>query len=259
MRRGIIVRAAPVRVAAAFALATVGAPALLAGQAPAAPVAPIVAAGDGARLRGGRLEYALQAASDSGAVPLGTRVLEIVAVSYGGGAAWVLSESRAGTAVTTSDSLYVTQGDLLPLRWVASAGPARMAIEFGADSGRGLATGPSGRVPYSLPSRPGLVVTAGMAEALLRVAPLRTGWEASGELVIADLSGARVVAVRLAVEGEERVRVPAGEFDSWVVAMRGDGIEHRWWVRRDGTAVKSAYLLPGPRLAVVEAVLTVVR
>ena len=130
-----------------------------------------------------------------------------------------------------------------------------MAVEFGADSVRGLATSPAGRVPYSLPMRPDLVVTLGMAEALLSVAPLQPGWALDASLVQADLGGITAIPVRFGVEGEERVRVGDLEVDTRVVGMRGAGVEHRWWVRRDGVVVRSARIAGAPALRVLEGTL----
>ena len=56
-------------------------------------------------------------------------------------------------------------------------------------------------------------------------------WEDSATVLSMTLSGSAIVPARLTVIGEDRVRVPAGTFDCWVVAVHGDPARGLYWSR----------------------------
>ena len=54
-----------------------------------------------------------------------------------------------------------------------------------------------------------------------------------------------VIPTRLTVIGEVRVRVPAGTFDCWVVAVHADAARGLYWVtKQDPQIVRSALDVP---------------
>ncbi len=66
-----------------------------------------------------------------------------------------------------------------------------------------------------------------------------------------DANAARALAsnaslpTRFAVIGEDRVRVPAGTFDCWVVSVRADAGRSLYWVtKRDPIIVRAALDVP---------------
>jgi hypothetical protein len=78
----------------------------------------------------------------------------------------------------------------------------------------------------------------------LASAPLAAGWSTSASLYVkAGTFDWHFIPIRLAVSGEERVTVPAGTFDCWVIDARGEGdkrrVDDRYWVSRgeNGTRV----------------------
>jgi hypothetical protein len=60
------------------------------------------------------------------------------------------------------------------------------------------------------------------------------------------LGATMVLPTRIAVIGEDRVRVPAGEFDCWVVSVRAaDATRGLYWVtKQDPIVVRSALDVP---------------
>ena len=71
----------------------------------------------------------------------------------------------------------------------------------------------------------------------LAAAPLGAGWSTSANLLLkVSTFDWRFIPVRLEVSGEERVTVPAGTFDCWIVNAVGKGetveVDDRYWVSR---------------------------
>ncbi|MDB4913098.1 MAG: hypothetical protein JWM95_742 [Gemmatimonadetes bacterium] len=94
---------------------------------------------NGALMRAGPLQYTLSLQKSSGqVVPLGTRDVVVSEVALGGNATWLLAESRRGTVVETSDSVWVAHADLTPLRWTSTMGRAQLGASFTRDSVYGV-------------------------------------------------------------------------------------------------------------------------
>jgi len=84
-----------------------------------------------------------------------------------------------------------------------------------------------------------------MLETALRLLPLQTGWEDSTTALSITLSATGIIPTRFTVIGEDRVRVPAGTFDCWVVAVHADAARGLYWVtKRDPEIVRSALDVP---------------
>ena len=76
----------------------------------------------GALLTPGALTYTLSLHTRDGPiVSLGTRTVSVSEVAVGGTTAWLIAESRTGTAVVTTDSVLLRQSDLSPERWAATS------------------------------------------------------------------------------------------------------------------------------------------
>jgi hypothetical protein len=96
---------------------------------------------------------------------------------------------------------------------------------------------------FAMPS--GTFVSGSMLEAALRVLPLQTGWEDSTSTLSVSLGGNAVIPTRLSVIGEDRVRVPAGTYDCWVVAVHADPGRGLYWVtKQNPIVVRSAIDIP---------------
>jgi hypothetical protein len=163
--------------------------------------------------------------------------VEVTESALGGSAAWLIAERRSGTAVPTTDSLWVARGDVAPLRWVATVDRSQLAASFSHDSIFGAFQSYSGRTSFAAPILPGVLVTPGMTERVIELLPLSNGYHAGASLVVVDLGTPRALPAEIAVEREERTRTPAGDADCWVVVLRAGAMEERFWVDKARRAV----------------------
>src|SRR6185436_4846570 len=109
----------------------------------------------------------------------------------------------------------------------------------------GATSAPTGRRSMVGAMPPGALVNAAMLETVLRLLPLQTAFEDSAATVSVTLGSNTVVPTRMAVIGEDRVRVPAGTFDCWVVSVRADPGRGLFWVTKsDPIVVRSAIDVP---------------
>jgi hypothetical protein len=84
-----------------------------------------------------------------------------------------------------------------------------------------------------------------MLETVLRLLPLQLAYEDSANVVSVTLGSNASLPTRFAVIGEDRVRVPAGTFDCWVVSVRADAGRSLYWVtKRDPIVVRAALDVP---------------
>ena len=181
----------------------------------------------------------------SGTSVVGTRTTTVSLSTYAGAPAWLLLEARTGDLMSSTDTLFAGLTDLHPIHWSSSQGGARLSIEFRGDSAFGATSAPSGRrsMVMSMPS--GTLVSGSMLEAALRVLPLQNGWEDSTATLSVSLSSSSVIPTRLSVIGEDRVRVPAGTYDCWVVAVHADPGRGLYWVtKQNPIIVRSAIDIP---------------
>ena len=201
---------------------------------------------DASGLRPIQLVYQMTLDRDTGTVILGTKMVSTSVTSYVGSPAWLLVETRYLAGGVATDSLFATFSELTPLHWSAAQGSARLASEFRADTTYGATSAPPGRRSIVSPIPPGTLVNGAMLETVLRLQPLYATWEDSASVMSVSVSGNTVLPARLAVIGEDRVRVPAGTFDCWVVSVRADPARGLYWVsKQDPIVVRSAVDVPG--------------
>jgi hypothetical protein len=82
-------------------------------------------------------------------------------------------------------------------------------------------------------------------DAVLASLPLAAAWRDSAEMLLIDSGGAALTPVNLAIEGEERITVPAGDFDCWIVSLETERASARLWVTKQGQLVaRSEQILP---------------
>ena len=184
----------------------------------------------GTPLRTGVTTYRLSLTRDVGPTPLGVRTVEVTETQVGGVAAWLIAERRTGTAVPTTDSLWLSRAELAPMRWVGTIDRAQLAASFAHDSIFGALQNYAGRSSFTAPLLPGALLTPGMTERLLELMPLRSDYRAAASLLLVDMGTPRALPAEIAVEREERIRTPAGDADCWVVVVRAGVMEERLWV-----------------------------
>jgi hypothetical protein len=212
---------------------------------------------DATAVRPARYGYELTLTRDGITQPLGTQTISFSDAVYAGAPSWLILEARSGTGISGLDSLVVTRDGLVPLHWGTSTGLARLAAEFARDSLYGATSSPLGKRTVVGPAPRGAIASEGMLDGIMQLAPIEDGWILDATLVVADVTGTRLVAARLMVEREEEVTVPAGTFPSWVVSVRTGNAEKWLWVSKEHRmVVKSSQALAQLDGAVLERLLT---
>ena len=200
---------------------------------------------DPVALRPGQFVYQTTLERDAGTTILGTRTVTTSIANYVGTPAWLLLETRSGDATPYTDSLFTDLSGLRPLHWSAMLGASRLSAEFRGDTVFGVTNAPAGRrsIVTVIPS--GAIVNTAMLETVLRLLPLQLAYEDSANVVSVTLGSNASLPTRFAVIGEDRVRVPAGTFDCWVVSVRADAGRSLYWVtKRDPIVVRAALDVP---------------
>jgi hypothetical protein len=202
---------------------------------------------DAAAVRAGQYVYQVTLEHDAVTTTVGTRTVTVSMATYAGSPAWLMLETRAGDSASfDTDSLFADLASLHPLHWGASAGSARIAAEFRGDTAYGATSGPPGRHSMIATVPAGTFISSAMLETVLRTLPLRATWEDSATTLTASLNGTATLPTRIAVIGEDQVRLPAGTFDCWVVAVHaGETARGLYWVtKQDPMVVRSALDVP---------------
>jgi hypothetical protein len=184
----------------------------------------------GAPMRTGTSTYRLSLLRETGPTSLGERTVEVTETQLGGAPMWLVAERRSGSAVPTTDSLWLTRAELTPVRWVGTIDRTQLAASFAHDSIFGALQNYAGRSSFATPLLPGVLVTPGMTERIVEMLPLRAGYRAAASLILVDMGTPRALPAELAVEREERIRTSAGDVDCWVVLLRAGVMEERMWV-----------------------------
>jgi len=200
---------------------------------------------DATRIQPAQFAYRLTLTRDTVTSSMGDQTLAISTLEYAGTSALLLARGGVQGVAAVSDSLIVRRDDLRPLHWIASHGVARVAAEFTPDSIYGASSSPLGRLNIVLPNRADLLVNSAAVDVVLASLPLVAAWRDSAEMLLVDSGGAALAPVSLSIEGEERITVPAGEFDCWVVSLETERASARLWVTKQGQVVaRSEQILP---------------
>lgn len=201
---------------------------------------------NGALLRPGTAVYDLTSTRAGQATPLGVRTVQVSETMTAGMPAWLIAESRTGSAVETSDSLFLTRGALTPERWVAVSGRALLAASFVNDTVFGALQSYQGRSSFTAGVGASALVTPGMVERIVELLPLHAGYRAQASLVLIELGMPRAVPAELLVDHEEPLPLGDHSVDCWVVALRAGAAEERLWVTKDAPrVVKTEQLFAG--------------
>jgi hypothetical protein len=200
---------------------------------------------DATALRPGQFVYETTLERNSTTTVLGSRTVTVARTTYNATPAWLILETRASDGIPSSDSLLTDIAGLHPLHWTSTQGLSRLGAEFRGDTVFGATAAPSSRRSIVTVVPSGTMVSSAMLETALRLLPLQTAWEDSTTALSITLSSNIVVPTRLSVIGEDRVRVPAGTFDCWVVAVHADSARGLYWVtKQDPQVVRSALDVP---------------
>jgi hypothetical protein len=198
-----------------------------------------------AALHPGQFEYQTTLERANSTMSIGTRTVTVSPATYAGAPAWLLLETRTGAGVNAVDSLFTDLVSLRPIHWSAVQGDARIVAEFRADTAFGGVSSPIGRRSMIVNVPNGSLVNGALLETVLRFEPLNTAWEDSTTTLSVSLGASGVLPTRIAVIGEDQVRVPAGTFDCWVVSVRADPARGLYWVTKtDPIVVRSVLDVP---------------
>ena len=193
---------------------------------------------NGALMRTGSLTYALSLIRLTGdPTPLGTRRTSVTDVSVGGTPSWLIAESRTGTVVETSDSVSLVRADLAPERWTATIGRSRFAASFTRDSMFGGTDTYQGRASFGVAAPPNALLSAGMAERIIEMLPLREGYRAGAYVVIVEGQAPQMVRSEIVVEGADTLTIGRQAVECWRVLLRTAATEERLWVERGAARV----------------------
>jgi hypothetical protein len=230
--------------------------AILAALLPASALTGQTPAVDATTLRQARYSYEVAVTRDGLTQPLGLQTISFADAVYAGAPSWLILEARDGGGIAGLDSVLASRDRLTPLHWGASIGQARLAAEFTRETLYGATSSPLGRRSLVGPAPRTVIASEGMLDGLLQLAPIEYGWTADVTLLVADLTGTRLVAARLMVEREEDVTVPAGTFPSWVVSLKTGNSDKWLWVSKEHRfVVKSSQTLAQLNGAVLDRVL----
>lgn len=200
---------------------------------------------DATKVQSMQSAYRLLMVRDTVSSPIGEQQFGITTMDYAGTPALMLARSGTQGVTTVSDSLVVRRDDLRPLHWIASQGVAHIAVELTPDSVYGAMTSPLGKQNVVLPNRGDLLVSTMGVDVVVSAVPLSSSWRDSANVLLIDSGGAAEVPVTLAVEGEEHVTVPAGDFDCWIVGVETERASERLWVTKQGQiVVRAEQILP---------------
>jgi hypothetical protein len=193
---------------------------------------PVFERPNGALLRPATLVYTLSSRRDTLTTPLGTRTVSMLETIVDGTPTWLVAESRTGTAVETSDSLYLTRADLSPERWTAAIGKSQLAASFTRDTMFAAMQTYQGRSQFTAAVPAGVLLTPGMVDRVIELLPLQAGFRAGASLMLLEMGSPRTMPAELTVEREESCALPDRPGDCWVVLLRSGPIEERLWVTK---------------------------
>lgn len=188
---------------------------------------------NGLLLRPGSFTYQLSSRRDTVSIPLGQRTVVVTESSFAGSPAWLIAESRTGTAVVTTDSLYLARPDLSPGRWVATNGRTQLASSFGRDSMYVAMQTYQGRSSVVTPLPAGALLTPGMVERIVELLPLEIGFRTGATILLFELGTPRIIPSELRVDQAEAVVLPDRTVECWVVILRAGTLEQRLWVSKE--------------------------
>lgn len=192
---------------------------------------------NGSLLRQGTIVYDLSLSRAGQLTALGVRTVQVSESSVAGTPAWLLTEARTGSAVETTDSLYLTRAELSPVRWSATSGRAMLGASFTRDTMFGALQSYQGRSSFTIEVGGMALVTPGMVERVLELLPLRVGYRARASLLVVDMSSPHVQPADIVVDRDEMVQLPDRVVDCWVVTLRSGATEERLWVSKEMSRV----------------------
>jgi len=157
-----------------------------------------------------------------------------LAPEAGGGGLWKLEAASQGPMGAAKDTVLLHAHSLQPVHRSAEQGPAKVEIDYAADSVKGkIQAGPQ-EIPIDLPLDAPVLSDGSALEVFVAALPLAPGYRTT--LRTFELNSQKVRPWSLEVTGTETVEVPAGKFDAFRVEMKpldGQTDASTLWVAKD--------------------------
>lgn len=174
----------------------------------------------------------------------GTRTLTLQKAKVGTG--WLLLDAQTNAMVTMSDSLVLAAADLgavsRSLNMKTPMGDASLAMTFTADSVKGAINAPGQSQTIAVKNVKGALSNDGLLLLALGRLPLAEQW--TGRVELLNPQSGATMPLTLAVKGSEKVTVPAGAFDTWVVESTGGPAPLTIYVAKGGPVVRLVQAVP---------------
>ncbi|HKT08562.1 MAG TPA: hypothetical protein VJR24_11745 [Gemmatimonadaceae bacterium] len=188
---------------------------------------------------------------------IGFRTLSLTDTSYAGAPAWLVVDARQMQTVTYAESLYVKRADLAPLYRVEHTPTGQTVSRYAADSIRtSFDDDSAGHAAVAMAADRGALPTLYLVEGLLSASPLGPNWTATARMTAIGRDSSGVVSLGLRTVGQDKVNVPDGLFDAWVLALTLGKSEETIWVRKsDGVVLREELPVAGMEGARVQMLL----
>ena len=197
-----------------------------------------------ATIKPGTWTWAAKLTSNGAPQEFGTRTLTLQKVKVGTG--WLLLDAQSNAMVTMSDSLVLAAADLgavsRSLNMKTPMGDASLAMTFTADSVKGALTAPGQSQVIATRNVKGALTNDGVLLLALGRLPLSEKW--SGRVELLNPQSGATMPLTLTVKGSEKVTVPAGAFDTWVVESTGGPAALTFYVAKGGPVVRLVQAVP---------------
>ena len=178
---------------------------------------------------------------------IGFRTLSLTDTTYRGAPAWLVIDSRQMHTVTYAESLYVARSDLTPLYRVQHTPTGQSVSRYASDSIRTVFDDDSaGHAAVAMPAARGALPAFYLVEGLLSASPLGPNWSATARMTTVGRDTSGVVSLVLRTVGQEKINVPDGLFDAWVLTLTLGKSEETLWVRKsDGVLLREEVPVSG--------------
>jgi hypothetical protein len=171
---------------------------------------------------------------------VGDRTVTVRAAEIDGVPAWRVVSQLTVEGTATADTVEFRRTDLRPLGRRAKFGQAELTLIVDADVARGLLVVSRQLQPLNVPLGKASFLNYYALRTAIAAWPLERSWKTDASMLELKAEP-QFVPLTLAVVGEERVSVPAGAYDCWVVTVAGVSgpleIGERYWVAKDDRIV----------------------
>lgn len=206
-------------------------------------------------IRTGEWRYLAEAQLGDQRQDLGARTVSIALTDSGDAAAWLVVMSTEVEGHQVTDSVMMRRSDLSPVSRHLIMPGTDLVLAVADSVAHGLLTAQTSVVPLNVRLGPRGFLNYYSLRAALVELPLTAGW--AGQASVLEVLAHPVFAtLTLSVVGDERITVPAGEFDCWRLKVAGPGIDEEYWVDKGHQDVIRTREPFGPQRVIMQLDLT---